>query len=147
MVKLAIALFLGTAFNQLIFFVGQQPTKAEMEKFCNSEKIQPNLKLQQQTYITWRVTDIVGVPLKKSQVELRTYISQHNQVTVKVTATDENGHFDLGTVKKGTYRLLASPNRVWKQPTKLECAGEKCDLNIALQINPTDLPNAGCPIR
>ena len=146
MFALTIALFLGTAFNQLVL-VGQQPTKAEMEKFCDSEKMQPNLELQQQTHITGRVTDIAGVPLKKSQVELRTCISQHNQVTVKVTATDESGHFDLGTVKKGTYRLLASPNRVWKQPTKLECVGEKCDLNIALQINPTDLPDAGCPIR
>ena len=145
MFALIIALFLGTAFDH--FFAGQQPTKAAMQKFCNGEKIEPNLELQQQTHITGRVTDIAGVPLKNSPVELRSYISQHNQVTVKVTSTGENGQFDLGTVKKGTYRLLASPNRVWKQPTKLECAGEKCDLNIALQINPTDLPDAGCPIR
>jgi hypothetical protein len=133
----------------LMFFVvvllslfGQQPSN-----LCNSEKVRPNLVLEHSTHVAGRVTDIAGVPLKKSRVELRTYISERKQVIGKATLTDENGHFDLGTVQKGEYRLLPSPTRAWKQPMKLECAGEKCDLNIALQINPTDLPDAGCPIR
>jgi hypothetical protein len=143
---LLVALFLGTAFDQTVL-VGQQPTKSEMEKLCNNEKLKPNLELQQSTHITGRVTDIVGNPLKKSRVELRTYISEGKQVTVKVTMTDENGYFDLGTAQKGKYRLLPAPSRAWKQPSRLECTDEKCDLNIALQVNPTDLPDAGCPIR
>jgi hypothetical protein len=69
---LLVALFLGTAFDQTVF-VGQQPTKSEMEKLCNNEKLKPNLELQQSTHITGRVTDIVGNPLKKSRVELRTF--------------------------------------------------------------------------
>jgi 5-hydroxyisourate hydrolase-like protein (transthyretin family) len=138
-------LFLG-ALTQVVF-VGQQPTKAEMDKFCNSERVRPNLKLQHQTHVSGRVTDIVGVPFKKSQVELRKYISENKQVAFKVSTTDDNGEFDLGKIEKGEYRLLASPTRYFKQPEELHCPGKECKLTIALQANPTDLPESGCPIR
>jgi len=118
-----------------------------MDKFCNSEKVQPNLKLQHQTHVSGRVTDIVGVPFKKSRVELRKYISENKQVATKVSTTDDNGEFDLGKIEKGEYRLLASPTRYFKQPQELPCSGEECKLIIALQANPTDLPESGCPIR
>jgi 5-hydroxyisourate hydrolase-like protein (transthyretin family) len=130
-----------------VVFVGQQPTKGEMDEFCNSEKVRPNLKSQHQTHVSGRVTDIVGVPFKKSRVELRKYISENKQVTIKVSTTDDNGEFDLGKIEKGEYRLLASPTRYFKQPQELHCSGEECKLTIALQANPTDLPEAGCPIR
>ena len=159
----AIILFLSTAFNQVVF-VGKPPTKAELAKLCEheytlnvknwspqivevNETLQPNLQLQQSTHITGRITDTPGGLLIGSQVELREYISPRKQVTVKTTTTDDNGRFDLGTVHKGKYRLLPSPTRAWKQPTKLECAGENCELSITLQLNATDLPDAGCPIR
>lgn len=160
----AISIFVAVvAFNQVVF-VGKQPTKAELAKLCEHEytlnvknwspqivevnkKLRPNLQLQQATHITGRVTDTPGAPLKRSQVELREYISPRRQVTVKTITTDDDGRFDLGTVQKGKYRLLPSPTRAWKQPTKLECASERCELNIALEINTTDLPDAGCPIR
>jgi hypothetical protein len=91
------------------------------------------------------VEDIVGAPLMRSRLELRKYISQRKQITVKVTTTDEKGSFDLGTVAAGKYRLLA---RGFQQPTDLKCpSGNKCELNIALQVNPTDLPVSVCPIR
>lgn len=151
----AISIFLAVvAFNQVVF-VGKQPTKAELAKLSEHEpqivevnkKLRPNLQLQQATHITGRVTDTPGAPLKRSQVELREYISPRRQVTVKTITTDDDGRFDLGTVQKGKYRLLPSPTRAWKQPTKLECASESCELNIALETNTTDLPDAGCPIR
>jgi hypothetical protein len=135
-----------SALTQAVF-VDQQPTKAEMDKFCNSEKVRPNLKLQHQTHLSGRVTDIVGVPFKKSQVELRNYISVNRQVAIKVSTTDDNGEFDLGQIEKGEYRLLASPTRSFKQPEELHCPGKECKLTIALQANATDLPESGCPIR
>ncbi len=107
-------LFLGAPTQ--VVFVGRQPTKAEMDKFCNSERVRPNLKLQRQTHVSGRVTDIVGFPFKNSQVELRKYISKNKQVAIKVSATDDNGEFDFGKIEKGEYRLLASPTRSFKQP-------------------------------
>jgi hypothetical protein len=160
----AISIFVAVvAFNQVVF-AGKQPTNAGLAELCEHEytlnvknwspqivevnkKLRPNLQLQQATHITARVTDTPGAPLKRSLVELREYISLRRQVTVKTITTDDDGRFDLGTVQKGKYRLLPSPTRAWKQPTKLECASESCELNIVLVINPTDLPDAGCPIR
>jgi hypothetical protein len=112
-----------------------------------AETIRPNLELSKSAHIAGRVTDGHDSPLKKSRVELRKYISQRKQTAVKVTTTDENGYFDMGTVKAGRYRFLASPTRGFQQPTNLECHGKKCDLNIALQVNSTDLPLSGCPVR
>jgi hypothetical protein len=147
MSTLAIVLFLHTAFGQVVL-VGQRPTQAESEDYCNKiEQIRPNLELQQPVHITGRVTDITDVPLKKSRLEPRKYISKRKQITVKVATTDESGYFDLGTVEKGPYRFLASPHRGFKQPTKLECSSEKCELKIALQVNATDQPDSACPIR
>ena len=134
--------FAPWAFAQVVF-VGKQPDK----DYCyRLETIQPNLKLRESTRILGRVTDIMGAPLAKSRLELRKYISQRKQITVRMTATDEKGYFDLGTVAAGKYRFLASPNRGFQQPTNLECSGTKCELNIALQVNITDTPISVCPI-
>jgi hypothetical protein len=79
---------------------------------------------------------------------LRKYISQRKQVSVQVISTDGDGHFDLGIVEPGSYRLLASPNREFKQPSALQCQGGKdCDVKITLIANPTDQLGASCPIR
>jgi len=128
-----------------VVFVGKQPDKDYCYKI---ETIRPNLELQEPTRILGRVTDIMGAPLMKSRVELRKYISQRKQMTVKVTTTDEKGYFDLGTAAAGKFRLLASANRGFKQPTDLKCPiGNTCELNIALQVNPTDQCDSVCPIR
>ncbi len=128
-----------------VVFVGKQPDKDYCYKI---ETIRPNLELQEPTRILGRVTDIMGAPLMKSRLELRKYISQRKQITVKVTTTDEKGYFDLGTAAAGKFRLLASANRGFKQPTDLKCPiGNTCELNIALQVNPTDQCDSVCPIR
>ena len=139
-------MFLLGALTQVVF-VGRQPTKTETDKFCNSERVRPNLGLQHQTRVSGRVTDIVGAPFKKSQVELRKYISERKQVTITASVTDDKGEFDLGQVEKGEYRLLASPTRSFKQPEEFHCPDKECKLIITLQANPTDLPESGCPIR
>jgi hypothetical protein len=94
-----------------------------------------------------RVTDIEGVPLKKSQVELLGYVSKEKTVRLKTVTTDDNGNFDLGTIEKGEHRLLALPNRIFQQPPKVECPEKNCQLNIALQVNATDQPESACPFR
>ena len=139
-------MFLLGALTQVVF-VGRQPTKTETDKFCNSERVRPNLGLQHQTRVSGRVTDIVGEPFKNSRVELRKYISARKQVTITASTTDDQGDFDLGQIEKGEYRLLASPTRSFKQPEAFHCPGKECKLTIALQANPTDLPESGCPIR
>jgi hypothetical protein len=137
--------------------VGVPPTGRELEKWCREiEAIEPNLRLREATHLRGRITlrqhqypplPDAFVPLEKSQVELRTYISQSKQISVKVTTTGEDGTFDLGVVEAGKYRLLASPNRNMGQPGLLECANKECNLEISLQMNPTDMPVAACPIR
>ena len=140
----AIVFLSGPAFGQVVF-VGQQPDKDYCYKI---ETIRPNLELHEPTHIAGRITDGHDAPLMKSRVELRKYVSRRKQVTVKVTTTDEKGYFDLGTVAAGKYRLLASPHRGFQQPTDLKCpSGTMCELDIALQVNPTDLPVSVCPIR
>ena len=118
------------------------------------ETIRPNLVLSESVHILGRIF-IAGIglqpgelPLKNSRVELRKYISQRKQTTVKVTTTDEKGYFDMGTVEAGKYRFLASPDRSCQQPPNLQCPdGEKCELNIGLKLNPTDMPISLCPVR
>jgi hypothetical protein len=145
MLPILISLIVAVASAQ--GFHAQQPTKADIDRLCQSEKVAPNLVLRKPTHLIGRVTDIQGVPLKKSQVELRRYVSKEKQVRLKAVTTDDNGNFDLGTVEKGEYRLLASPNRIFQQPPKLECPEANCQLTIALHINATDQPESACPIR
>src|SRR6266496_4045012 len=83
----------------------QQPTKAEIDRLCQSEKVAPNLVLREPTRLIGRVTDIQGVPLKKSQVELRRYVSKEKQVRLKAVTTDDNGNFDLGKRRVPPSRL------------------------------------------
>jgi hypothetical protein len=40
-------------------------------------------------------------------------------ISGRLRSTDADGKFDLGTVKRGEYRLLLSPHRGFKQPEKL----------------------------
>jgi hypothetical protein len=131
------------AFGQVVL-TGEQSDK----DYCyRIETIRPNLELRESVHIVGRITDDHGAPLMKSRVELRKYLSERKQTTVKATTTDGNGYFDMGTVEGGKYRFLASPNRGFQQPTSLKCSDKKCELNIALKVNPTDLPVSACPIR
>jgi hypothetical protein len=112
------------------------------------ETIRPNLVVRETTHAAGSVHDQAGGVVQKSRIELRRYISQRKQVTVRVVSTDDGGHFDLGTVNRGNYRLLASPHRGFKQPSTLQCSGGKnCELEIVLFVNPTDQLDSSCPIR
>jgi hypothetical protein len=65
-----------------------------------------------------------------------------------MTTTDLNGSFDLGQVKKGEYRLLASPTRAFPQPEPLDCfERQSCELIIILKANSSDMPESVCPVR
>lgn len=145
---LCVLAFAPRAFAQVVFR-GQMP-----KDYCYKiETISPNLVLSESAHISGRIS-IAGAgltpdtaPLRNSRVELRKYISQRKQTAVKVTATDEKGYFDMGTVEAGNYRFLASPDRSCQQPPSLQCFRTECNLNIALQMNATDQPDSICPVR
>jgi hypothetical protein len=111
------------------------------------ETIRPNLKLLKPAHILGSITDVAGSAFKNSRVELRKCLSQRKQTTIKTVVTDAYGKFDLGAVEPGSYRLLASPTRAFRQPAELVCREGTCDLKIVLQINATDQADSICPIR
>jgi len=118
-------------------------------EYCSQvEPIHPNFTPAEDVVVRGRITDQTTAPFQNSPIELRRFISEHKQVTVKKVSTDAEGRFDLGLVKHGDYRLLLSPHRGFKQPEKLECSSTRdCTVDTVLIANPTDGPAAGCPIR
>jgi hypothetical protein len=144
-----------------IWFVGgaqDQNTSGSGEKrnisgptpeYClRLEPLRPNFAPTEDVHVRGRITDETAAPFQHSPVELRRFTSQRKQVTLKKVLTDDDGNFDLGIVKRGSYRLLLSPNRGFKQPENVECEKAKdCSFNSTLIVNPTDLPTASCPIR
>jgi hypothetical protein len=143
MAVLLAAMLAGPSFPQVVLL------GPENSNYCYEvEKIRANLKLRDQVHIVGTIRDQTTAPFKSSRVELREYVSQRKQVSVRAVSTDDDGHFDLGTVKPGKYRLLASPNRGFQQPSILRCQnGPECELKITLIVNPTDQPESICPIR
>jgi hypothetical protein len=116
--------------------------------YCSQiEHIRPNLDIAQPAQVRGTITDGQGAPLKNSRVELRKYISEKKQTSFVVVKTDTAGHYDLGTVPAGRYRLLGSATRAFKQPETLKCSSVDCELNITLQVNATDQPDSICPVR
>lgn len=127
--------------------------------FCQDvlkhETIQPNLELKNSVHLmgtvlwSYNQPEEFGELIKNSKVELRKYISRGKQKILKVVMTDANGHFDLGTVEPGKYRLLPAQTRAFKQPARLECppGQNTCDLKIGLRLNATDQPEEICPIQ
>ena len=127
---------------------GKARTPQAISEYCAQvETIRANLKLTGDTRVRGRVTDETTAPFQNSPIELRSFISPVKQATVKKSSTDGDGKFDLGTVKRGEYRLLLSPGRGFKQPEKLACDTKDCTLDTMLIANPTDQLAAKCPIR
>ena len=117
-------------------------------EYCSLESIHANFTPAENVRVRGRITDQTTAPFQNSPIELRRFISERKQVTVKKVSTDADGKFDLGRVKHGDYRLLLSPHRGFKQPEKLECSSTRdCTVDAVLIANPTDGPAAGCPIR
>ena len=143
-------LCMGLAHGQAVV-VGQDgksgPPPGSPE-YCESvEPLRPNLVSTADVTVQGRVTDQTNAPLKNSAIELRRFISGSKQETVKKLSTDAHGKFDLGTVKRGEYRLLLSPHRGFKQPEKLECSPPTCTLDAVLIVNSTDQLASSCPFR
>lgn len=103
-------------------FIGGPP---EPDYCLKLETIKPNLEAKRPVYVSGRITDITGAVFKNSTVQLKRYVSQTNQVPIKTVKTDANGSFELGLVEKGQYRLLASPNRGFRQPEELDCGSSE----------------------
>ena len=146
-----VAICIGAAQAQVVV-VGQDgkngPPLGSPEYCAGVEPLRPNLVLTIDTTVQGRVTDQTKAPFKNSPVELRRFISEFKQQSVKKLSTDADGKFDLGTVKRGKYRLLLSPDRGFKQPEELECwQTSKCTLDTVLIVNPTDQLANSCPIR
>jgi hypothetical protein len=141
-----LALLLGTvtsAFGQLVQ-VGP-PDQGYCDKV---EHVNPNLVLSQATHLSGRIVDQTGAPFVNSVVELRLYKSQTQGTSVRKVRTDEDGRFDLSSVARGSYRLLASPTRTFRQPEQLDCyERDPCALQIRLEANPTDQPDMFCPVK
>ena len=143
---LATAIVMLTAIaasGQLVQFGSNDPG------YCLSvEHVKPNLNLSDPVQLKGRVVDQTGAPFKNTPVELRSYVSEVQQISVRRVMTDSNGNFNFGLVAKGKYRLLPSSTRWFRQPDKLDCyTHDKCSLDITLQTNGTDLPDSQCPIR
>jgi hypothetical protein len=142
---------LGSGYSQVVV-IGPDgksgPPPATREYCLSMETIAPNLKLAQDTVVRGKISDQTTAPFAHSPVELRSFISESKQVTVKEVVTDDDGNFDLGVVKQGPYRLLLAPHRGFKQPAHRECWEAKtCTLNAVLIASPTDQFVTQCPIR
>jgi hypothetical protein len=130
--------------NGQVVFVG--PPDPE---YCKKiEQIRPNLILKRKTHVYGVITDTPHNPIARKSVVLRSYLSPNTQQTLRSVQTDDLGRFDLGDVRAGRYRLLASWTRSFRQPDTLKCpeSGE-CDLQIALVAPPTDGPDSVCPVK
>jgi 5-hydroxyisourate hydrolase-like protein (transthyretin family) len=121
---------------------------SKMDSCDKIERIKPNLILAVSVQLSGQVLDSSGAPIKGTVVELRLYESESKQTFVAKTSTDQDGYFNLGTVSKGRYRLLASDTRAFKQADWLECGnGDACSLPITLVENRTATRDSLCPVR
>ncbi len=78
-------------------------------EYCSQvELIHPNFTPAEDVLVRGRITDQTTAPFQNSPIELRRFISERKQVTVKKVSTDADGKFDLGLVKHGDYRLRKS---------------------------------------
>lgn len=117
--------------------------------YCQQiEHLDPNLIIVSRTHLFGVITDSYDVPIVNKPVILKTYESSKVQKLVREVKTNERGEFDLGLVKSGRYRIIASWTRSFRQPTNLKCeAAGDCNLKIRLIVPPTDQPDSFCPVR
>jgi hypothetical protein len=79
---------------------------------------------------------------------LRRYNTKSKFVAYRMITTDKEGHFDFGLVDRGEYQFLPAPSGARKQPSEVTCPGNRdCEINLVLQVNPSDQPFASSPIQ
>jgi hypothetical protein len=118
------------------------------EDHCNSETVTPNLVLATATVIAGQLKDETSAPFKDSPILLRKVSGSAIQPWQLEAKTDANGYFRLEEAEPGEYRLIASPNRGFGQPDRLDCYKRRdCALEIVLKLNPTDQMYAACPVK
>jgi hypothetical protein len=123
------------------------PLPSSAEECARFEPLKPNLVLSSNTAIRGTIRDQTKAPFGSSPIQLRKYVSETKQVSIKTVQTDAQGNFDLGIVEAGDYRLLLSPHRSFAQPQELKCLARECQLDVTLMVNPSDEVTTNCPIR
>jgi len=115
---------------------------------CNEERVRPNIDVTVQQHVFGELRDPTGAAFQDSRVILRKQGGKGKFADYRTVISDKKGRFDLGSVEPGKYRFLPAPNRGWKQPKEVTCGGSPhCEIRLTLELNPTDQPFAGCPIR
>src|SRR5438105_15178902 len=74
-------------------------SRAKPEYCSQVEPIHPNFTPAEDVRVRGRITDQTTAPFQNSPIELRRFISERKQVTVKKVSTDADGKFDLGLVE------------------------------------------------
>ena len=122
-------------------------------RWCNDEKILPNLSIAKLVKLSGVLLDETGAPIivDKTLVQIKDLKTEKVLITVGL---DAKGQFDLGTVPAGEFRFLVVWLRDEKirrlpladQPKTLFCSTEKeCNLKIAIHFHGTDNPIDFCP--
>jgi hypothetical protein len=115
---------------------------------CSDEVVKPNLELKVRRHIVGTIKDQTGAPFAQSRVLIQTFRDKEKSTTFKEVMTDNEGRFDFGKVGPGMYRFLPSPTRAFAQPKQVSCTErEVCELNLKLEVNPTDQAFINCPIQ
>jgi hypothetical protein len=115
---------------------------------CSEEHVQPNFELKIRQHVSGELLDPTGAVFQDSVVILRKQDDKGRFADYRRVTTDETGHFDLKFVDPGKYRFLPARNRGWRQPKEVVCeTSRECEIRLTLELNPTDEPFAGCPIR
>ena len=114
---------------------------------CKRRTVEPNLLVPERVRVEGVLSDQTGDFFRSSRVALRVWHSRSHQVLVREVVTDERGHFDLGSVDAGRYRILAVDAKGFTQPNLVICPKSDCKIDQVLRVGSTDTLEAICPIK
>ena len=115
---------------------------------CEGEIVQPNLRVDANSRVYGRTLDRSGAAVSNAKLEIRQLPNSSSAESLIASAqTGSEGAFDFGIIKLGLYRFVVDI-RAWAPPSDLRCwEKSECLLNLTLEVNPTDLPFAHCPVK